>query len=146
LDTPIYDSTSLLYVSDNGVNYESYSSSTFFTKGKTYYFKATHKITSEDSEVLTIIPVVSNTAKAITISSVTPTTLTAQSLLSGSAVYARKVTVVVSTDAVSYSWYYRAATSTSGLTSAEEKLITTTSESSQELTINDPSLKMGYYY
>ena len=146
LDTPTYDSTSLLYVSDNGVNYESYSSSIFFTKGKTYYFKATHKITSEDSEVLEIIPVVSNTAKAITISSVTPTTLTAQSLLSGSAVYARKVTVVVSTDAVSYSWYYRAASSTSDLTSAEEKLITTTSKSSQELTINDSSLKMGYYY
>ena len=146
LNTPTYDSTSLLYVSDNGVNYESYSSSIFFTKGKTYYFKATHKITSEDSEVLTIIPVVSNIAKAITVSSVTPTTLTAQSLLSGSAAYARKVKVVVSTDAVSYSWYYRAATSTSDLTSAEGKLITTTSESSQELTINDPSLKMGYYY
>jgi hypothetical protein len=146
LDTPTYDSTSLLYVSDNGVNYEPYSSGIFFTKGKTYYFKATHKITSEDSEVLTIIPVVSNTAKAITISSVTPTTLTAQSLLSGSAVYARKVKVVVSTSAVSYSWYYRAASSTSGLTSAEGKLITTTSESSQELTINDSSLKMGYYY
>lgn len=146
LNTPTYDSTSLLYVSDNGVNYESYSSSIFFTKGKTYYFKATHKTTSEDSEVLTIIPVVSNIAKAITISSVTPTTLTAQSLLSGSAVYARKVKVVVSTDAVSYSWYYRAATSTSSLTSAEGKLIATTSEPSQELTINDSSLKMGYYY
>lgn len=147
LNTPTYDSTSSLYVSENGVNYEIYSSSIFFTKGKTYYFKATHKITSEDSEVLATVPVVSNTAKAITISSVTPTTLTAQSLLTDpAAVYARKVTVVVSTDAVSYSWYYRAAPLSNGLTSAEEKLITTTSESSQELTINDSSLKMGYYY
>ena len=146
LDTPTYDSDSILYVSDNNINYTHYNSSNYFNKGTTYYFKATHHITYEDSEILTIIPVVSNTAQKITISSVVPTALKAQSLLSSSITYARKITATVSTSAVSYSWYYRAATTTSNLATAEENLITTTANKTLELTINDPTLKMGYYY
>lgn len=146
LDTPTYDSDSILYVSDNDKNYTPYSGSIYFTKGATYYFKATHNITYEDSEILTTIPVVSNTAQKITISSVVPTALKAQSLLSDSITYARKITATVSTSAVSYSWYYRAATTISDLAAAEENLITTATNKTLELTINDPTLKMGYYY
>jgi hypothetical protein len=72
--------------------------------------------------------------------------LKAQSLLSDSITYARKITATVSTSAVSYSWYYRAATTISDLAAAEENLITTTTNKTLELTINDPTLKMGYYY
>ena len=145
LDTPTYDSDSILYYSDNNINWITYSSGDFFTKGKTYYFKASHNITKEDSEILEVIPVIANTAKPITISTVVPEILTAQSLLSN-AIYARKVTITVTTSATSYSWYYRAATTIDGLVSAEEKLISTGFNKTQELTINDPSLKMGYYY
>ena len=146
LDTPTYDSDSILYVSDNSINYTHYNSGIYFQKGVTYYFKATHNITYEDSEILSTIPVVSNTAQKITISSVVPTTLKAQSLLSDSITYARKITTTVSTSAVSYSWYYRAATTASDLTTAKENLITTTANKTLELTINDSILKMGYYY
>lgn len=146
LSTPTYDNTSLLYVSDNGTNYEPYSSSIFFKKGQTYYFKATHKITSEDSEILIIVPVVSNTAQKISFDDVKFIEETSNNLLSTKIAYARKVTPTVTTDAQSYLWYFRSSETYDGLENSEAQLITTSTEKTVELTINDSILKRGYYY
>lgn len=146
INTPTYDGDSTLYYSENKINWFDYSGSSFFYKDQVYYFKATHNITGEDSTILETKPVVSNIAKTIEISKVTPVILTAQSLLEGMATYARKVAMTVTTSAVSYSWYYRAAKAIDQLETAEEKMISSTTNMTQELTINDSSFKMGYYY
>lgn len=146
LNTPTYDSDSILYYSDNKTNWFGYSSGSFFTKDKEYYFKATHNITGEDSTILTIKPVVSNMAKKIEFESVDYIEETSEKLLSTKIVYARKVIPTVTTDAQSYLWYFRSSETYDELSNSEAKLITTSTEKTIELTINDSALKRGYYY
>lgn len=146
INTPVYDDDSTLKFSENNVNWYVYNGSNLFEKDKDYYFKATHDITEEDSTILKIAPIVSNIAKKIEFEKVDYIEETSKNLLSTEIVYARKVMPTVVTDAQSYLWYFRSSKTQDKLSESEAKLITTSTEKTIELTINDSALKREYYY
>lgn len=114
-----------------------------FETNEIYYFKSSNGI--EDSDIVDEAPVVSNSVAPISITKVTYTQLKSSSLLSN-ATYARKVKPIATANFVEYKWYFRTSTTGTFSASSPYYLITSSSQNSAELTINDPTLKMGYYY
>lgn len=114
-----------------------------FETDKIYYFKSNNGI--EDSDIVDKAPVVSNSVASISITKVTYTQLKSSSLLSN-ATYARKVKPTATANFVEYKWYFRTSTTGTFSASSPYYLITSSSQNSAELTIDDTNLKRGFYY